>query len=108
MGCDSVAESRHSGVRDAFKVVSADYLPGGQSKIKIFSGQVPRAKGPDEHFFWIYCADYFGSTSRHQAEISIALEILVLGYKKSNESPRLKVLLSRLDELVIRVSKKPH
>src|ERR1700686_982651 len=31
---------------------------------------------------------------------------LVLGYKKSNESPILKVLLSRLDELVARVSKK--
>jgi LysR family transcriptional regulator, hca operon transcriptional activator len=28
---------------------------------------------------------------------------LVLGYKKSNESPILKVLLSRLDELVARV-----
>src|SRR5712664_2268096 len=33
---------------------------------------------------------------------------LVLGYKKSNESPILKLLLSRLDELVARVSKKPH
>jgi LysR family transcriptional regulator, hca operon transcriptional activator len=31
---------------------------------------------------------------------------LVLGYKKSNESPVLKLLLSRLDELVARVSKK--
>jgi len=31
---------------------------------------------------------------------------LVLGYKKSNESPILKILLSRLDELVARVSKK--
>jgi LysR family hca operon transcriptional activator len=31
---------------------------------------------------------------------------LVLGYKKSNESPILKLLLSRLDELVTRVSKK--
>jgi LysR family hca operon transcriptional activator len=31
---------------------------------------------------------------------------LVLGYKKSNESPILKLLLSRLDELVDRVSKK--
>jgi LysR family transcriptional regulator, hca operon transcriptional activator len=31
---------------------------------------------------------------------------LVLGYKKSNESPILKLLLSRLDELVARVSKK--
>jgi LysR family transcriptional regulator, hca operon transcriptional activator len=30
---------------------------------------------------------------------------LVLGYKKSNESPILKLLLSRLDELVARVSK---
>jgi len=33
---------------------------------------------------------------------------LVLGYKKSNKSPVLKLLLSRLDELVARVSKKPH
>jgi LysR family hca operon transcriptional activator len=31
---------------------------------------------------------------------------LVLGYKKSNESPILKLLLSRLDELIARVSKK--
>jgi LysR family hca operon transcriptional activator len=31
---------------------------------------------------------------------------LVLGYKKSNESPILKLLLSRLDELVSRVSEK--
>jgi LysR family hca operon transcriptional activator len=31
---------------------------------------------------------------------------LVLGYKKSNESPILKLLLSRLDELVARASKK--
>jgi LysR family hca operon transcriptional activator len=33
---------------------------------------------------------------------------LVIGYKKSNESPILKLLLSRLDELVARVSKKAH
>jgi LysR family hca operon transcriptional activator len=33
---------------------------------------------------------------------------LVLGYKKSNQSPILKLLLSRLDELVARASKKPH
>jgi LysR family hca operon transcriptional activator len=33
---------------------------------------------------------------------------LVLGYKRSNESPILKLLLSRLDELVTRVSKKAH
>ena len=33
---------------------------------------------------------------------------LVLGYKKSNESPILKLLLSRLDELIARVSKKQH
>jgi LysR family hca operon transcriptional activator len=30
---------------------------------------------------------------------------LVLGYKKSNKSPILKLLLSRLDELIARVSK---
>jgi LysR family hca operon transcriptional activator len=33
---------------------------------------------------------------------------LVLGYKKSNESPILKLLLSRLDELVARVSNNAH
>jgi len=33
---------------------------------------------------------------------------LVLGYKKSNESLILKLLVSRLDELVARVSKKVH
>jgi len=33
---------------------------------------------------------------------------LVLGYKKSNQSPILRLLLSRLDELVARVSKKPQ
>jgi LysR family hca operon transcriptional activator len=33
---------------------------------------------------------------------------LVLGYKKSNQSPILKLLLSRLDELVARVSKKAY
>jgi LysR family hca operon transcriptional activator len=33
---------------------------------------------------------------------------LVLGYKKSNKSPILKLLLSRLDELVARVSKNAH
>jgi LysR family transcriptional regulator, hca operon transcriptional activator len=33
---------------------------------------------------------------------------LVLGYRKSNHSPILKLLLSRLDELVARVSKQPH
>ena len=31
---------------------------------------------------------------------------LVLGYRKSNQSPVLKLLLSRLDELVTRVSNK--
>jgi len=33
---------------------------------------------------------------------------LVLGHKKSNQSPILKLLLSRLEELVARVAKKPH
>jgi LysR family hca operon transcriptional activator len=33
---------------------------------------------------------------------------LVLGYRKSNQSPILRILLSRLDELVARVSKKAH
>jgi len=33
---------------------------------------------------------------------------LVVGYKKANKSPVLKLLLSRLDELVVRVSQKTH
>ena len=33
---------------------------------------------------------------------------LVLGYRKSNQSPILKLLLSRLDELVARVSKSAY
>jgi LysR family hca operon transcriptional activator len=33
---------------------------------------------------------------------------LVLGYRKSNKSPVLKLLLSRLDELIARVAKKAH
>ena len=33
---------------------------------------------------------------------------LVLGYKKSNQSPVLKLLLSRLDELIARASQKEH
>jgi LysR family transcriptional regulator, hca operon transcriptional activator len=33
---------------------------------------------------------------------------LVLGYRKSNQSPVLKVLLSRLDELIARVTTKAH
>jgi LysR family hca operon transcriptional activator len=44
-------------------------------------------------------------TSRPLKGVAPTVE-LVLGYKKSNESPILKLLLSRLDELVARVSKK--
>jgi LysR family hca operon transcriptional activator len=33
---------------------------------------------------------------------------LVLGYRTANQSPILKLLLSRLDELVARASKKTH
>jgi len=44
-------------------------------------------------------------TSRPLKGIAPTVE-LVLGYKKSNESPILKLLLSRLDELVARVSQK--
>src|SRR6201981_3692904 len=33
---------------------------------------------------------------------------LVLGYKRSNKSPVLKLMLSRVDKLIDRVSKKPH
>ncbi len=41
---------------------------------------------------------YRASAHRHS--------ILILGYKKSNKSPIVKLLLSRLDELVVRVSKR--
>jgi LysR family hca operon transcriptional activator len=44
-------------------------------------------------------------TSRPLKGVAPTVE-LVLGYKKSNDSPILKLLLSRLDELVARVSKK--
>jgi LysR family hca operon transcriptional activator len=44
-------------------------------------------------------------TSRPLKGVAPTVE-LVLGYKKSNESPILKLLLSRLDELVARVSQK--
>jgi LysR family hca operon transcriptional activator len=44
-------------------------------------------------------------TSRPLKGVAPTIE-LVLGYKKSNDSPILKLLLSRLDELVARVSKK--
>jgi LysR family transcriptional regulator, hca operon transcriptional activator len=46
-------------------------------------------------------------TSRPLKGDAPAIELL-LGYKKSNESPILKLLLSRLDELVARVSKRPR
>ena len=46
-------------------------------------------------------------TSRPLKGDTPAIE-LVLGYKKSNESPTLRLLLSKLDELVARVSKKAH
>jgi len=45
------------------------------------------------------------ATSRPLKGITPTVD-LVLGYKKSNQSPILKLLLSRLDELVVRVSKK--
>jgi LysR family hca operon transcriptional activator len=46
-------------------------------------------------------------TSRPLKEPTPTID-LVLGYKKSNDSPILKLLLSRLDQLVARVSKKAH
>jgi LysR family transcriptional regulator, hca operon transcriptional activator len=46
-------------------------------------------------------------TSRPLKGVTPTIE-LVFGYKKSNQSPILKLLLSRLDELVARVSKKAH
>jgi LysR family transcriptional regulator, hca operon transcriptional activator len=54
-----------------------------------------------------YAQNFFPSsvTSRPLKGESPTVD-LVLGYKKSNESPILKLLLSRLDELVERVSKK--
>jgi hypothetical protein len=41
-----------------------------------------------------------------QSSVDIGITDLVLRYKKSNESPILKLLLSRLGELVARVLKK--
>jgi LysR family hca operon transcriptional activator len=54
-----------------------------------------------------YAQNFFTSsvTSRPLKGDAPTVE-LVLGYKKSNDSPILKLLLSRLDELVARVSKK--
>jgi LysR family hca operon transcriptional activator len=46
-------------------------------------------------------------TSRPLKGVAPTVE-LVLGYRKSNPSPILKLFLSRLDELVARVSKKAH
>ncbi len=56
-----------------------------------------------------YAQDFLPSsvTSRPLKGDTPTIE-LVLGYKKSNESPILKLLLSKLDELVARVSKKAH
>jgi LysR family transcriptional regulator, hca operon transcriptional activator len=49
----------------------------------------------------------FSVTSRPLKGDTPTIE-LVLGYKKSNQSPVLKLLLSRLDELIARVSKQAH
>jgi LysR family hca operon transcriptional activator len=46
-------------------------------------------------------------TSRPLKGVAPTVE-LALGYRKSNQSPILKLFLSRLDELVARVSKKAH
>jgi LysR family hca operon transcriptional activator len=46
------------------------------------------------------------SPSRGPLKGDVPTVDLVLGYRKSNQSPILKLLLSRLDELVARVSKK--
>ncbi|MGA9509630.1 MAG: LysR family transcriptional regulator [Candidatus Sulfotelmatobacter sp.] len=46
-------------------------------------------------------------TSRPLKGVAPTVE-LVLGYRKSNQSPILKLFLSRLDELVARVSKNAH
>ena len=56
-----------------------------------------------------YAQNFFPSsvTSRPLKGDAPTVE-LVLGYKKSNQSPVLKLLLSRLDELVARVAKKTY
>jgi LysR family hca operon transcriptional activator len=56
-----------------------------------------------------YALDFLASslTSRPLKGATPTVD-LVFGYKKSNKSPILKLLLSRLDELVARVSKKGH
>jgi hypothetical protein len=54
-------------------------------------------------------ADQFGGGVRLRRDamsIDAPTVDLVLGYKKSNKSPILKLLLSKLDELVARVSKR--
>jgi len=54
-------------------------------------------------------ADQFGGGVRLRRDamsIDAPTVDLVLGYKKSNKSPILKLLLSRLDELVARVLKR--
>jgi len=68
------------------------------------SRQRERAPGPDDR-----PKPYLGITvtSRPLKGDTPTIE-LVLGYKRSNESPVLKLLLSRLDELIARVSKQVH
>ena len=72
--------------------------------LKRLAGQILDTDGPR-------ALEYisFGYEDDEERLLYLATYIeLVLGYKKSNRSPILKLLLSRLDELVARVSKKAH
>jgi LysR family hca operon transcriptional activator len=89
---------KHSGI-DITPAHEADHLSMGMSLIASTRGV---------GLLPAYAQNFLPSsvTSRPLKGDTPTIE-LVLGYKKSNESPILKLLLSRLDELVARVSKKP-
>jgi LysR family hca operon transcriptional activator len=88
---------KHSGI-DITPAHEADHLSMGMSLIASTRG-VGLLPAYAQNFL------PFSVTSRPLKGDTPTIE-LVLGYKKSNESPILKLLLSRLDELVARVSKK--
>ncbi len=78
----------------------ADHLAMGMSLI---------ASTPGVALLPVYAENFLASslTSRPLKGDMPTID-LVLGHKKSNKSPILKLLLSRLDELVARVSSKAH
>ena len=90
---------KQSGVKIA-PAYEAEHLAMGMSLIASTRGVA---------LFPAYGQDFFppSLTSRPLKGHTPTID-LVLGYKKSNQSPILKLLLSRLDELVARVSKNTH